>query len=36
LEREWRSALGEDVYAGLAHALEQLQEVLEARVSLRR
>jgi DNA-binding MarR family transcriptional regulator len=31
LEREWQQALGEDVYDGLAHALEQLQEVLEAK-----
>jgi DNA-binding MarR family transcriptional regulator len=31
LEREWQQALGEDVYDGLARALEQLQEVLEAK-----
>jgi DNA-binding MarR family transcriptional regulator len=36
LEREWHQALGEDVYDGLAVALEQLQEVLEAKASSRR
>ncbi len=36
LEQEWHRALGEDVYDGLAHALEQLQEVLEAKASTRR
>lgn len=36
LEREWHQALGEDVYDGLALALEQLQEVLEAKASTRR
>ena len=29
LEMHWYRALGEDVYAGLSHALERLQEVLE-------
>ncbi len=29
LEREWRQALGEDVYDGLARALARLQDVLE-------
>ena len=36
LEREWHQALGEDVYDGLALALEQLQEVLEAKATTRR
>jgi DNA-binding MarR family transcriptional regulator len=36
VETEWCEALGEEVYAGLALALEQLQEVLEAKVSSRR
>jgi DNA-binding MarR family transcriptional regulator len=36
LEQEWHQALGEDVYDGLALALEQLQEVLEAKASTRR
>ncbi len=36
LEREWQEALGPDVYDGLAQALEQLQEVLEAKGSARR
>ena len=36
VETEWCEALGEDVYSGLAHALEQLQDVLEAKVSPRR
>jgi DNA-binding MarR family transcriptional regulator len=29
LEREWYQALGEDVYDGLSHALERLQDVFE-------
>ncbi len=33
LEREWYRALGEDVYAGLSHALERLQEVLDGQLS---
>lgn len=36
VEQEWREELGEDVYDGLAVALEQLQEVLEAKASTRR
>jgi DNA-binding MarR family transcriptional regulator len=36
LEREWQEALGADVYDGLALALEQLQEILEAKGSTRR
>lgn len=32
LEREWASALGLDVYAGLAHALVRLEEVLDREV----
>lgn len=36
VEREWRQELGEDVYDGLAVALEQLQEVLEAKATTRR
>jgi DNA-binding MarR family transcriptional regulator len=33
LEEEWSKALGEDVYAGLSHALTQLQDILEQRLS---
>ena len=36
LEQEWARALGEDVYTSLAHALERLQEVLEAQTPTRR
>jgi DNA-binding MarR family transcriptional regulator len=36
VEAEWHDALGGDVYAGLAKGLEQLGEVLEAKVSARR
>jgi DNA-binding MarR family transcriptional regulator len=36
LEREWHQALGEDVYDGLARALERLQDVLENQVGRRR
>lgn len=36
VETEWCQALGEEVYSGLAHALEQLQDVLEAKVAPRR
>ncbi len=32
LEREWSQALGEDVYAGLAHALDRLEDFLEVQV----
>jgi len=35
LEREWSGALGPDVYAGLAIALERLSEVLEGQRSPR-
>jgi DNA-binding MarR family transcriptional regulator len=33
LEAEWSRALGEDVYAGLSHALERLQELLDNQLS---
>ena len=33
LEADWRRALGDETYAGLAVALAQLQEVLERRLS---
>jgi DNA-binding MarR family transcriptional regulator len=33
LEHLWYRALGEDVYGGLSHALERLQEVLERQLS---
>jgi DNA-binding MarR family transcriptional regulator len=36
LELEWRRELGDDVYTGLAHALERLQDVLETRPANRR
>jgi DNA-binding MarR family transcriptional regulator len=36
LEQEWSQALGEEVYGGLARALEKLQEVLERQTSKRR
>lgn len=36
VEREWSRALGEDTYATLAHALEQLHDVLDSQVSTRR
>ena len=29
VELKWRQALGDDVYGGLSHALEQLQAVLD-------
>ena len=36
LELEWRRELGDDVYTGLAHALDRLQDVLETRPPNRR
>ena len=36
LEQEWSQALGEDVYDGLARALERLQDVLEKQNGARR
>ena len=36
LEREWYQALGEDMYGGLARALERLQDVLEKQNGARR
>lgn len=36
VEQEWSRALGDDVYASLAHSLERLQEVLDAQLSSRR
>jgi DNA-binding MarR family transcriptional regulator len=33
LERHWHSALGEEAYAGLSHALERLQDVLERQLT---
>ena len=33
LERNWCRALGDDVYGGLSHALERLQEVIERQLS---
>ena len=36
LEQEWYQALGEDVYDGLARALERLQDVLEKQNGARR
>ncbi len=36
LEREWMQALGLDVYAGLAHALVRLEEVLDRQVATSR
>jgi DNA-binding MarR family transcriptional regulator len=35
LESEWSSALGEDVYADLSHALARLQEILEKQLTTR-
>jgi len=35
LEKEWFSALGDDVYAGLSQALVRLQEVLESQLWVR-
>ena len=35
LEMSWYHALGEDVYGGLSHALERLQEVLDRQLSPR-
>ena len=36
LEQDWYQALGEDVYDGLARALERLQDVLEKQNGARR
>lgn len=36
LEREWMQALGLDVYAGLAHALVRLEEVLDRQMATSR
>jgi DNA-binding MarR family transcriptional regulator len=36
LEREWRTALGDDVYTGLSYALDRLQHVLEAQLTASR
>ena len=36
LEQEWFEALGEDVYGGLARALERLQDVLDKQLGTRR
>jgi hypothetical protein len=36
LEQEWYQALGEDVYGGLARALDRLQDVLEKQNGSRR
>jgi DNA-binding MarR family transcriptional regulator len=36
LEQEWYQALGEDVYGGLARALDRLQDVLEKQNGARR
>jgi hypothetical protein len=36
LERQWAQALGPELYAGLAHALLRLEQVLDEQVSVHR